>query len=101
MRWVRRDSSTVASTAITIADGTNVVDPVHYAVNLENLPNGATRSVLTFLRPEPDSSQVNSFSGFYNRTTKAFKRRNYIHRQLTIANPFRQQLQRLKAAKFT
>jgi hypothetical protein len=58
IRWVRRDSSTVASTAITIAEGANAVDPNKYTVNLENLSNGVIRSVLTIVRPEPDSSQV-------------------------------------------
>lgn len=48
----------MASTAITIAEGAKAIDPNKYAVNLENLPNGIIRSVLTILRPEPDSSQV-------------------------------------------
>ena len=69
IRWVRRDSSTVASTAITIAEGSTAVDPNKYTVNLENLPNGAIRSILTIVRPEPDSSQVTIFAFFFRIET--------------------------------
>ena len=84
IRWVRRDSSTVASTAITIADGANSVDPLKFAVNFENLPNGSTRSVLTILKPEPDSSQVMKNYQFFSRVLKCLN----PSRRLTTANPF-------------
>ena len=58
IRWIRRDSAAVTSTPITIADGANAVDPLQYAISLEQLPSGSTRSILTILKPEPDSSQV-------------------------------------------
>lgn len=46
------------STPITIAEGQNSVDPIRYQVNVETLPSGASRSVLTILQPDPDSNQV-------------------------------------------
>lgn len=71
IRWVRRDSSTVASTAITIAEGANAVDPNKYTVTLENLKNGVIRSVLTIARPEPDSNQVKIIASICFRTETA------------------------------
>ena len=59
IRWVRQGSSAITSAAVIIADGQNSVDPFNYAVKIEPLPNGAVRSVLTVLSPNPTANQVN------------------------------------------
>lgn len=91
----------MASTAITIAEGANAVDPNKYTVNLENLSNGVIRSVLTIVRPEPDSSQVKIIATIYLRNGNLQELKLTTRRRLTIVNRFPLQLQRLKVVKFT
>ena len=88
IRWIRQGSSMISSTPILVAEGSQSVDPLQWAVQLTGIANGGTRSTLTLLRPEPESNQAAYFCQLSDGSSGLDSREMYIvgNRQFVNAN---------------
>merc|ERR1712071_322468 len=59
IRWMHQGSTMMSGVSVVVAEGATSREPSNYAVTVSSDPNnGLTRSVLTILRPQPNSQQA-------------------------------------------